>query len=169
MVLNGLSTGIRIGGKLKQLKVVVTFVREFIIFKSIILDMGFHQPISEANDELMEEQLSRIESFFGEKPFQNIKDAFVIVVGLGGVGSHAAHMLARSGIRKLRLVDFDNVTLSSLNRHAVATRSDVGISKVEATKAHLLEIVPHCEIEAIPLMFEADAADELLKGIYYTN
>ena len=52
------------------------------------------------------------------------------MVGLGGIGSHCAHMLARSGIGKLRFVDFDQVTLSSLNRHAIATRADVGISKV---------------------------------------
>ena len=55
----------------------------------------------------------------------------MVVVGLGGVGSHAAHMLLRSGVGKLRLIDFDQVTLSTLNRHCVATRgafrSDAGI------------------------------------------
>ena len=35
--------------------------------------------------------------------------SFVIVVGLGGVGSHAAHMLARSGVGNIRVVDFDQV------------------------------------------------------------
>jgi tRNA A37 threonylcarbamoyladenosine dehydratase len=45
------------------------------------------------------------------------------------VGSHAANMLARSGISRIRLIDFDQVTLSSLNRHAVATMQDVGKSK----------------------------------------
>ena len=39
------------------------------------------------------------------------------------------HMLLRSGVSKLRLVDFDLVSVSSLNRHALATRSDVGTSK----------------------------------------
>jgi tRNA A37 threonylcarbamoyladenosine dehydratase len=73
-------------------------------------------------DELMAEQLSRNTLFFGEAGQKKIGEAFVIVVGLGGVGSHAAHMLARAGIGKLRLVDFDQVTLSSLNRHAIATR-----------------------------------------------
>ena len=122
-------------------------------------------PEKEESDELMKEQLSRIEAFFGPENFEKIKDAFVIVVGLGGVGSHAAHMLARSGVGKLRLIDFDNVTLSSLNRHAVATRADVGRSKVEATKRHLLETVPGCEIEALPVMFDADGAKTLLAGI----
>jgi hypothetical protein len=78
------------------------------------------------DDVLITEQLSRNTMFYGEENQQNVANAFVIVVGLGGVGSHAAHMLARSGVGKLRLVDFDQVTLSSLNRHAVATRDDVG-------------------------------------------
>ncbi|RLN92534.1 hypothetical protein BBJ28_00009077 [Nothophytophthora sp. Chile5] len=114
--------------------------------------------------ELLKEQLSRIDAFFGPEGFAAVKDAFVIVVGMGGVGSHAAHMLARSGVGKLRLIDFDNVTLSSLNRHAVATRADVGLSKVSAMKRHLLEIVPDCEIEDVAMMFEADNAEELLEG-----
>lgn len=114
--------------------------------------------------ELAEEQLSRIKSFFGEDGLAAIRGAFVVVVGVGGVGSHAAHLLARSGVGKLRLVDFDNVTLSSLNRHAVATRADVGTPKVTAMKRHLQQTVPGCEIEDLPVMFAADCADELLEG-----
>jgi len=53
----------------------------------------------------------------------------VIVVGLGGVGSHAVNMLVRSGVARVRLIDFDQVTLSSLNRHAIAALGDVGQSK----------------------------------------
>ncbi|KUF91692.1 Vacuolar-sorting protein SNF7 [Phytophthora nicotianae] len=101
--------------------------------------------------ELLEEQLSRISAFFGPEGFAKVKDAFVVVVGLGGVG-------------KLRLIDFDNVTLSSLNRHAVATRGDVGLSKVTDMKRHLHEIVPDCEVEDMAVMFEANSADELLEG-----
>ncbi|CEG48309.1 ubiquitin-activating enzyme [Plasmopara halstedii] len=117
-----------------------------------------------ATQELLEEQLSRISAFFGPEGFAKVKNAFIIIIGLGGVGSHAAHMLARSGVGKLRLIDFDNVTLSSLNRHAVATRSDVGLSKVSAMKRHLLSIVPDCKIEDMTVMFEAGSADELLEG-----
>ncbi|CAI5725473.1 hypothetical protein KXD40_002115 [Peronospora effusa] len=117
-----------------------------------------------ASQELLEEQLSRTASFFGPEGFAKVKDAFVVIVGLGGVGSHAAHMLARSGVGKLRLIDFDYVTLSSLNRHAVATRADVGVSKVIAMKRHLRDIVPDCEVEGMPVMFDADSAEELLEG-----
>jgi hypothetical protein len=60
-----------------------------------------------------EEVFSRIQSFFGEEGFGALKGSFVVVVGLGGVGSHAASMLARSGVGALRLVDFDQVWLVS--------------------------------------------------------
>ena len=61
---------------------------------------------------LMGEQLSRNYRFFGDTAQRSIEEAMVVVVGLGGVGSHAAHMLARAGIRRMRLIDFDQVTLS---------------------------------------------------------
>ncbi len=117
-------------------------------------------------DPLFTEQLSRNRQFFGNDGQDNIENAFVIVVGLGGVGSHAAHMLARAGVKKLRLIDFDNVTLSSLNRHAVATRKDVGIPKVQACKQHFETFIPKhkCEIEAINRMYTNEASDELLSG-----
>jgi hypothetical protein len=57
------------------------------------------------------------------------------------VGSHAAALLARSGVIAFTLIDFDYVTLSSLNRHAAATRADVGRAKVAAVRAQLLRIL----------------------------
>jgi tRNA A37 threonylcarbamoyladenosine dehydratase len=49
--------------------------------------------------------------FFGDAGQLKVHRAFVVVVGLGGVGSHAAAMLLRSGVGKLRLIDFDQVPL----------------------------------------------------------
>lgn len=85
-------------------------------------------------------------------------------VGVGGVGSWAATMLLRSGVRRLRIIDFDQVTLSSLNRHAVATRAEVGSSKVKAIKEYLLKIFPDAEIQAENRIFNAESAQELLQG-----
>ena len=72
----------------------------------------------------------------------------VVIVGLGGVGSHAAHLLLRGGVRRLRLVDFDQVSLSSLNRHATAVRRDVGTPKVRAVRDQLLRIAPDAQVTA---------------------
>ena len=114
--------------------------------------------------ELVREQLSRNALFLGPEGLEKVRGAFVVVVGLGGVGSHAAHMLVRAGVEKIRLIDFDQVTLSSLNRHAVATRADVGIPKVRAMKQHLLEIVPHSDIQDVVELFNIDVASKLLEG-----
>jgi tRNA A37 threonylcarbamoyladenosine dehydratase len=73
-------------------------------------------------------------------------------------------MLARAGVGSLRLIDFDQVTLSSLNRHAVATRADVGLTKVQACKTHFITFNPHCEVDAVPRMFTEEGAEELLLG-----
>ena len=86
------------------------------------------------------------------------------MVGLGGVGSHAAHMLARSGVQHLRLVDFDQVTVSSLNRHAFAHLADVGTPKVVAAARHVAAFAPRCRIDARVAMFTDEVADELLSG-----
>jgi tRNA A37 threonylcarbamoyladenosine dehydratase len=88
----------------------------------------------------------------------------VVVVGLGGVGSHTAHLLLRSGVRRLRLIDFDQVTLSSLNRHATASRLDVGTPKATALCAALLAIDGSADIDARVCLFCAEAAADLLCG-----
>ena len=71
-------------------------------------------------------------------------------------------MLVRSGVGKIRLIDFDQVSLSSLNRHALAEMGDVGHSKVEAMQRHLQRIVPWCEVQAVREMFRIEDAERLL-------
>ncbi|KAI8925810.1 hypothetical protein BC831DRAFT_459505 [Entophlyctis helioformis] len=120
--------------------------------------------LTEDAEELVREQLARNIAFLGEEGVARCRRSFVIVVGLGGVGSHAAHMLLRSGIEHMRLIDFDQVTLSSLNRHAVARRSDVGTFKTIAMQKHFRDIVPHARVEAIVELFSKDSAARLLDG-----
>jgi len=88
----------------------------------------------------------------------------VIVIGCGGVGSWAATMLVRSGVGKVRLVDFDQVTLSSLNRHAVATLADVGTPKVMTLRKHLEQVAPWVEINARNELWNIENGEELLSG-----
>ena len=100
--------------------------------------------------EIRAEMLSRNSLYFSSSNNDNksnggmdrITNASILIVGLGGVGSHTAHMLARAGVKYLRLVDFDQVTLSSLNRHAVATLKDVGLPKATVLCNHLRQICP---------------------------
>lgn len=70
---------------------------------------------------MIREQLARNYAFLTEEGMEKVRNQRIVVVGAGGVGSWVATMLARSGVEHLRIIDFDQVSLSSLNRHAVAT------------------------------------------------
>ncbi|XP_074585051.1 tRNA threonylcarbamoyladenosine dehydratase 2 [Curcuma longa] len=115
-------------------------------------------------DEVVSEQLTRNIQFFGFEFQRKVSDAYVIVVGLGGVGSHAASMLLRSGIGRLLLVDFDQVSLSSLNRHAVANREDVGTPKALCLQKHFASVFPESHVEVKVQMYDASSEEEILSG-----
>ncbi|VVT57920.1 uncharacterized protein SAPINGB_P005947 [Magnusiomyces paraingens] len=103
---------------------------------------------------LIDEQLARNRVFLGEEGYEKVRGTFVVIIGAGGVGSWAATMLVRSGIRKLRIIDFDQVTLSSLNRHATATLADVGRPKVHCIAEYLRKVAPWCEIEPVVALWD---------------
>lgn len=111
--------------------------------------------------ELREEQLSRHALFFGDEGIKSIRNSRVCVIGLGGVGSHTAVMLARGGVETLRLIDFDQVTLSSLNRHACATLDDVGIPKVMCVQG-FCQSLGVINVEAVVEMYTAESGPSLL-------
>ncbi|KIO28269.1 hypothetical protein M407DRAFT_22480 [Tulasnella calospora MUT 4182] len=114
---------------------------------------------------LIREQLSRNYSFFGEEAMNKVRKGRVVVVGCGGVGSWAAVMLVRSGVSSLRLIDFDMVTLSSLNRHAVAELADVGTPKVLACKKFFERVAPWAEIDARQELWQpGEHGETLLDG-----
>lgn len=115
------------------------------------------------DDELILEQLARNRVFLGAEGLEKLRNSFVIVVGCGGVGSHATAALARSGVSKIRLVDFDQVTLSSLNRHAVATLADVGTAKVLCLHKRLIAITPWTKFDLRQEKYWDESADRLLQ------
>jgi tRNA A37 threonylcarbamoyladenosine dehydratase len=104
--------------------------------------------LGDYDEALILEQLARNRVFLTDEGLAKLRNAFVIIVGCGGVGSHAAAALARSGCGKIRLIDFDQVTLSSLNRHAVATLADVGTPKVACLQRRLEQIVPWTQFDS---------------------
>ena len=90
----------------------------------------------------------------------------IVVVGVGGVGSHAAHILTRSGATNLRLVDFDLITLSSLNRHCSAVHTDVGRLKTTVLAEYIRSYADPAalSIEEIPDTFCKKTADQVLRS-----
>ncbi|GAA5962440.1 hypothetical protein JCM8115_001496 [Rhodotorula mucilaginosa] len=119
---------------------------------------------AKTSEVIVREALARNYAFFGDEKMDAIRNKFVVVIGVGGVGSAAAVMLVRSGIRKIRIVDFDQVSLSSLNRHSTATLAQVGTPKVTSCAEYFAQVAPWVEVDARISLFEKELADELLEG-----
>ena len=85
----------------------------------------------------------------GEDGIQNLKNARVLLFGVGGVGSYAAESLVRAGIGSLTIVDGDTVDPSNLNRQLIALESNIGEDKVKAAAARYRDI--RADVEIIPI------------------
>lgn len=116
------------------------------------------------DEDLILEQLARNRVFLTDEGLAKLRRAFVVVVGCGGVGSHATAALARSGCGRLRLIDFDQVTLSSLNRHAVATLADVGTPKVHCLQKRLEQVAPWTHYDCRNQVFGENTASGQLEA-----
>lgn len=94
----------------------------------------------------MEEWVSRTRLLLGDRALRKLGESTVAVAGLGGVGSWAVEALARAGIGRLILIDFDVVAPSNINRQLVATLSSVGRPKVEVARERVADINRACEV-----------------------
>ncbi len=93
-----------------------------------------------------EEMLLALEERHGKELQSKFSKASVAICGLGGLGSNIAIALARAGIGKLILIDFDKVDLSNLNRQQYFV-SQIGMYKTDALKVNLQQIAPYLEID----------------------
>jgi molybdopterin/thiamine biosynthesis adenylyltransferase len=93
-----------------------------------------------------------------------LRSATVCVAGVGGLGSVAAMQLAAMGVGHLRLVDYDVVERSNLQRQHLYDVSAIGYPKVEIAARRLSEMNPHVEIEPLPLAIAAHNAVEIIEG-----
>lgn len=83
---------------------------------------------------------------YGDEGYERLRTLRVAVVGLGGVGSWTVEALARSGVRRLVLIDFDHVAESNINRQVQATARTLGQSKGLALQDRIADIHPGCEV-----------------------
>jgi len=105
---------------------------------------------------------NRTEQLVGAGGVAALARASVTVFGLGGVGSYAAEALARAGVGSLRLVDFDVVHATNINRQLFALHSTVGRPKVEVALQRVLDINPSCTVRADPVFVDEAALEYLL-------
>lgn len=110
---------------------------------------------------------SRTKMLLGSEKLLKLINAKVAVCGLGGVGSAAAEALARGGIGFLRLIDFDKIAKSNLNRQLHTTLDNIGCLKAEALQNRLESINENCSFDVVNQKITADNLDSLLSGVDY--
>lgn len=108
--------------------------------------------------------LQRSELLIKNEGIEKLKNANVLVVGLGGVGSFAAEFLARAGVGNLTIVDGDTVDITNVNRQLPALHSTVGKNKVEVVAERILDINPEVQLVPINEFLSPERMDEMLEN-----
>jgi tRNA threonylcarbamoyladenosine dehydratase len=109
-------------------------------------------------------RFDRTARLLGDTAMHRLRDAHVLVVGLGGVGSYAVEGLVRSGVGRLTLVDFDVVCVTNTNRQLHATTSTVGKPKAHLLEQRVRSINPDCQVTAIVDFYRQENSEALLAG-----
>lgn len=133
------------------------------------LNYGYHGSVGffyGGIQKFMEGFLQRTSLLIGDHGIQRLQDAFVIIIGLGGVGSYAAEALARSGIGHLTLVDRDRVEATNLNRQLPALHSTLGRFKCEVMAERIRDINPDIDLRVLPAEYTPETAEDILNLPY---
>jgi tRNA A37 threonylcarbamoyladenosine dehydratase len=104
----------------------------------------------------------RAELLFKEEGINTLKNANILVVGLGGVGSFAAEFLVRAGIGNITIVDGDTVDITNINRQLPALHSTVGKPKVTIVGDRLMDINPALNLTRIEEFLSPERALEIV-------
>ena len=110
---------------------------------------------------------TRTELLVKKEGIDKLKNAHVLVVGLGGVGGYCAEQLCRAGIGNLTIVDGDTVSVTNINRQIIATNDTVGQLKAKVFEERLHSINPECNITTIAEFIRDDRMIEILKDKNY--
>ncbi len=106
-------------------------------------------------------EFSRTELLIGKEGIEKLKNTTVMVLGVGGVGSHCIEALARCGVGKLILVDNDTVSLTNINRQAIAFHSTVGKYKTKVMEEQIKDICPETEVVTYETFVLPENMDEI--------
>ena len=107
-----------------------------------------------------------IQRLYGDRAYALLPQLHMCVVGIGGVGSWAAEALARSGIGRITLIDFDVVALSNINRQLPATTGTVGDKKIAVMAERIAQINPHCDVRPIDDFITTENLAEYLNAAH---
>jgi tRNA A37 threonylcarbamoyladenosine dehydratase len=109
------------------------------------------------------ERFFRTELLIGEDKLKKLRHSSIAVIGLGAVGSYAVEALARAGIGKFTIIDFDKVNKSNINRQLYALESTVGQPKVRIAQNRIRDINPFVEIDAVEMFAASDTIETILE------
>ena len=102
-----------------------------------------------------------------EKESERLRRAFarasVAILGAGGLGSNIAVMLARAGVGRLHVIDFDRIEITNLNRQQFFA-DQIGMPKALALKENLARIAPYCEVRADVMKIDETKMNGLFDG-----
>lgn len=101
-------------------------------------------------------RFTRVEMLLGSEKLDILKNAEILLFGVGGVGSYVAESLVRSGIGHITIVDFDTVELTNLNRQIMATEAVIGEKKVQVMASRLKSINSDCEVRSLEEKYIGD-------------
>ena len=119
----------------------------------------------EITDYNTEHWTDRTELLLGKDKMQRLRDAHVLVVGVGGVGAYAAEMLCRAGVGEMTLIDADTVQPTNINRQLPATHATLGRPKVEVLAERFRTINPDIKLHALPIYLkEEDLVSPSIEG-----
>ncbi len=108
---------------------------------------------------------SRQLGIIGEENQIKLKKSRVAIIGVGGLGSPVAYYLVAAGIGYIKLIDFDKVSLSNLNRQILHWTSDIGRDKVISAKEKLNKLNPNVQIIPVKQVLSKDNAKLLLGDV----
>lgn len=107
------------------------------------------------------ERFERTSLLVGNEGMERILASRVAVFGIGGVGGHAAEALARAGVGEIHLIDADTVSVTNINRQAVALTSTVGRDKVEVMMQRIVDINPDAKVVCHKIFYSEETKDEI--------
>ena len=114
----------------------------------------------------MNERFVRTALIFGDEGMSRLQASRVAVFGVGGVGGHCVQALARAGVGALDVFDDDVVSVTNINRQAVAMTSTLGRPKVEVIRDQVLDINPEAVVSPHRMFYTPENADEVDLSVY---
>jgi len=107
------------------------------------------------------EFLNRFSIMLTETQQDKLKNACVLVFGVGGVGSAVANMLVRSGVTNIGIVDFDTIDITNINRQMVANSENIANLKVDEMEKQLKNINPNVIVSKFPIRYSEETKNNI--------